>query len=160
MEADNLEKRIRERKEKIGIVLDFIEEAIRTFRKDSLVDKYVGNSNTHVVYEFEFGGFFFRTSYGECMMGGNTISVWEGLKKNNKLIFKFWYQTDREEGKVEFLDTGSDWLSKLENIISNKEKVLSAERQEEESRRERALLEDRQAERLASLRKEAQRWAV
>lgn len=161
MDAATIKKRIEERKENIRLVLFLIEEIIENYRMGSIVQKRKENSYTHVVYEFEFGGFFFRASYNECIVGGNTFTVWDKPQKSGEPVLLFYYQSDMEkDGRVDAFSNNGEWWIQFKEIVKRRHDIAKQEKWKEKNPDERAYLEAEKAKKIAELQKDAERWKV
>ncbi|MDD5569123.1 MAG: hypothetical protein PHG23_01795, partial [Candidatus Pacebacteria bacterium] len=88
------------------------------------------------VYELQdIGGYSFRASYGETMMGGNTITIWQAsvvdAPCNKPLVIKWQGVTD------ECVVSGDDsFLPELLKLIGQMPHILAAKEQAERQRKE------------------------
>ena len=161
MDTRELEKKIRERKEKIKIVAFFVEEAVNSYRKDSVVEKNVESSHVKTTHEFVFGNFFFYASYNQCMMGGNTIKVWNKTKKIGEPVLSFYYQDDLRNGTmVTAFNEDSCWWSDFEKMISSRHEIVRLELDKETEAQKAARKKKEEAQKIAELKKEAEKWGI
>ncbi|MFA5432217.1 MAG: hypothetical protein WC319_05005 [Candidatus Paceibacterota bacterium] len=161
MNAVEIKKRIKERKKNIKLVIFLVGEIVEKYRAGSIVQEKKENSYTHIVYEFEFGGFFFRASYNECMVGGNTFTIWDGPQKSGEPVLLFYYQSDMDkDGRVDAFSNNQEWWLQIQDIFMRRHDIAKQERRREDDPDKGARLKAEEAKGLAELQKEAERWKV
>ena len=166
--SGELTERIRERKELLTRIIDFVDAIV--LERGKMMHRTQGSSNIHTIRQLiGFGDFSFLVDRGQTMMGGNSVKVWyhpddettPGL--DGPPVLHVYFQVPRfnpDECKVKVFDTKIDWQSALNHTIEHQGEIaaqIDGERDVVASRRHEELVAQ---QRRAQLEEEARRLGL
>jgi hypothetical protein len=152
-----LAKDIKQRNEDVQKVIAFAHGFV--VEKGERVTYEQGSSNTHVVYELTIDKMSIRASFGETMMGGNTLTIWPAIsgKTPSDTRLGIEWQVNEDECVV------TDIRSLLPSFLAEMELapgIFSAREENEKNRRENREQLKREKERSDKIIAEAQRLGI
>ena len=101
----------------------------------------------------DFGGFSFKCYYGMTCMGGNTVSIFFGVR----LVMSAYFQSGLDGLRVEYFEEGNEWQDAFTDCMKRKSAIArerQAKKAAEENKRQEA--EKRSQARKALLQKARQ----
>jgi hypothetical protein len=157
----DLQKKVRERLAFIRKVVLFVANLLDGHGE--VIRRQEGSSHTRVASVLkDFGGFSFKYSCGETVMGGNHVYISrEGVEpESNDSLLQVYWQASLDECKVEKFENAGSWVKDIQGVMKRKNQIIRQREKEETGAELRRQREEKRALKQKSLLKKAERLGI